>query len=95
MRKYIINGDQFQTPIIYDCYGVSNHYGNMGFGHYTAFCKNPLDNQWYEFDDGRVTMMKADQVATANAYNIFYRKREWHNKNMEEGINFDKLAIRP
>jgi hypothetical protein len=25
---------------IYDCYGVSNHYGSLSFGHYTAYCKN-------------------------------------------------------
>ena len=28
--------------LMYDCYAVSNHYGSMGFGHYTAYSKNPL-----------------------------------------------------
>ena len=27
-------------PYIYDLYAVSNHYGSMGFGHYTAFAMN-------------------------------------------------------
>ena len=26
-------------PLIYDCFAVSNHFGNVGFGHYTAFAK--------------------------------------------------------
>jgi len=26
----------------------------MGFGHYTAYAKNPFTKQWYEFDDSRV-----------------------------------------
>lgn len=41
-------------PLIYDCYAVSNHFGTSGFGHYTAYCKNPMDKQWYEFDDSKV-----------------------------------------
>lgn len=40
--------------MIYDCYAVSNHFGNMGFGHYTAFAKSSRDDKWYEFDDSRV-----------------------------------------
>ena len=56
MSKYVIGpaGDD----MIYDCYAVSNHYGNMGFGHYTAFAQNPLDNQWYEFDDSSVNIVQ-------------------------------------
>lgn len=59
-----IMGDQDRdnTPIkdriIYDCYAVSNHFGNMGFGHYTAFGRSPTDDQWYEFDDSRVSPVR-------------------------------------
>jgi ubiquitin carboxyl-terminal hydrolase 4/11/15 len=34
------------APPIYDLYGVSHHSGGMGGGHYTAICKNPLNNNW-------------------------------------------------
>lgn len=53
MSKYVksVTGES----LIYDCYAVSNHFGNMGFGHYTAFCSNPLTKKWYEFDDSRVS----------------------------------------
>lgn len=37
---------------------VDNHFGGMGGGHYTAFCRNQVDNQWYNYDDSRVS--KAD-----------------------------------
>ena len=30
----------------YDLYAVSQHYGSMGGGHYTAICKN-IDGNWY------------------------------------------------
>ena len=46
-----ITGRTDGEKLIYDLYAVSNHYGNMGFGHYTAYCQNPTTNQWYEFDD--------------------------------------------
>ena len=81
--------------MIYDCFAVSNHYGNMGFGHYTAYAQNPVTNSWYEFDDSRVSKMDGKDVATPGAYNLFYRKRDWHAKNMSEGVDFDKMAIKP
>ena len=55
MSKYVVGQSE---PLIYDCYAVSNHFGNMGFGHYTAFCKNPVTSKWYEFDDNQVSEMK-------------------------------------
>ena len=39
----------------YDAYAVSNHYGSVGFGHYTAYGKNQETGKWYYFDDSRVT----------------------------------------
>ncbi|KAL1545618.1 ubiquitinyl hydrolase 1 [Salvia divinorum] len=42
-----------------DChrYAISNHYGGMGGGHYTAFAKHRLDS-WYEFDVVYVVYMR-------------------------------------
>lgn len=34
----------------YDLFAVDNHYGGLGGGHYTAFAKNFLDNNWYEYN---------------------------------------------
>jgi len=42
-----------KKKILYDLYAVSNHFGSMGFGHYTAYVKN--NNQWYEMDDSSVS----------------------------------------
>jgi ubiquitin carboxyl-terminal hydrolase 4/11/15 len=42
---------------IYDLYAVSNHFGGLGGGHYTAFAKNIYDNQWYNFDDSMVNVV--------------------------------------
>jgi len=42
------------TSLIYDLYAVSNHFGSMGGGHYTAFAKNPIYEKWFEYDDSSV-----------------------------------------
>ena len=41
----------------------------------TAYCKNPLNDQWYSFDDHRVTKLRQDAVVTKSAYLLFYRRR--------------------
>lgn len=71
----------------------------MGFGHYTAYAKNALTNLWYQFDDSRVSLIDKNQlkdtIVNQSAYNLFFRRRDWHKANMDEGVNFDKIAIRP
>lgn len=37
-------------PTVYNLCGVSNHYGTMDRGHYTAFCKNFKSNRFERFD---------------------------------------------
>ena len=44
-------------------------------GHYLAYCKNELDNNWYEFDDTVVTKLEQADVLTKEAYVLFYQKR--------------------
>ncbi|GAA5986105.1 hypothetical protein JCM5350_004435 [Sporobolomyces pararoseus] len=61
--------------LLYDLYAVSNHFGGLGGGHYTAFAKNPENNQWYDFDDSRVTPIEPSRVVSSAAYLLFYRRR--------------------
>lgn len=35
---------------IYDLIGVDDHWGGLGGGHYTAFARNFIDHQWYEYN---------------------------------------------
>merc|ERR1719282_695458 len=60
----------------YDLFAVSNHFGALGGGHYTAFAKNPNDNKWYKFDDSNVSPMNEDRVCSSAAYVLFYRRRD-------------------
>lgn len=59
---------------LYELYAVTNHYGSMGGGHYTAYVKLHDDNGWYNFDDTRVSSINEEDVKTAAAYVLFYRR---------------------
>jgi hypothetical protein len=60
---------QHRTPYVYDLFAVCNHKGqNMANGHYTAFCKNPVDTRWYCFDDSNCTSL-SEQSSTTTTTN--------------------------
>lgn len=56
----------------YHLYGVSNHYGSMDSGHYTAFCRNLTHQKWYKFDDHTVSSIDTSDVCSSAAYILFY-----------------------
>ncbi|XP_074094318.1 ubiquitin carboxyl-terminal hydrolase 31 [Cotesia typhae] len=72
---------QHSAPIkyednVYDLYAICNHHGqDLQGGHYTAFCKNPYDSQWYCFDDTRVEGVTETGLVTNSAYMLFYQRR--------------------
>ncbi|KAK4719757.1 hypothetical protein R3W88_018095 [Solanum pinnatisectum] len=59
----------------YMLYAISNHYGSMGGGHYTAFVHQGAD-RWYDFDDSHVSPISKDKIKTSAAYVLFYRRVE-------------------
>nr|XP_061805773.1 ubiquitin carboxyl-terminal hydrolase 31-like [Nerophis lumbriciformis] len=65
------NPDDF----LYDLYAVCNHHGSMHGGHYTAYCKNSVDGQWYCFDDSEVAPVADEDVCQQTAYILFYQRR--------------------
>lgn len=75
LRPYILSGDG-NNSLIYDLYAISNHFGSLNGGHYTAYCKNPLNRRWYEFDDSDVSKMDPSNAVTKAAYVLFYRRRK-------------------
>ncbi|XP_017272254.1 ubiquitin carboxyl-terminal hydrolase 43 isoform X2 [Kryptolebias marmoratus] len=60
---------------LYDLYAVCNHHGGMHGGHYTAFCRNSVDGQWYSYDDSSTEPVPEAEVCTRGAYILFYQKR--------------------
>jgi ubiquitin carboxyl-terminal hydrolase 4/11 len=67
-------------PAVYDLFAVTNHYGRMGFGHYTAFARPwdeaTLSEDWSLFDDSSVSSVgDKESVVSSAAYVLFYRRR--------------------
>ncbi|EPY50105.1 ubiquitin carboxy terminal hydrolase Ubp12 [Schizosaccharomyces cryophilus OY26] len=60
---------------VYELCAVDNHYGGLGGGHYTSFARNPDDNQFYCYDDSRVSPVKPEETITSAAYLLFYRRK--------------------
>uniref|UniRef100_A0AAQ5XS54 Ubiquitin carboxyl-terminal hydrolase n=1 Tax=Amphiprion ocellaris TaxID=80972 RepID=A0AAQ5XS54_AMPOC len=70
LAQYVIGPKQ--TLKRYSLYGVSNHYGGLDGGHYTAYCKNVLKQRWYKFDDHEVSDISTSSVKSSAAYILFY-----------------------
>ena len=59
------------NPGRYDLFGVVNHYGGLGGGHYTAFVNN--GQFWYCMDDSNITKINEEKVVSSSAYILFYK----------------------
>lgn len=57
---------------VYNLYAISNHYGSMESGHYTAYCRNNLLGDWYKYDDHTVSRLDKNDVVSSGAYILFY-----------------------
>jgi ubiquitin carboxyl-terminal hydrolase 4/11/15 len=72
-------GDYCANPefkdAVYDLYGISNHMGGMGGGHYTAYVKNLNTGRWFEMDDSRAREVDPATIKSSAAYVLFYHKR--------------------
>jgi len=49
----------------YNLIAVSNHFGGLGGGHYTAYAKNHIDGHWHYFDDSSVSLSSEDRVVVS------------------------------
>ncbi len=69
---------------VYNLYGIVNQSGSLDGGHYMAYCKNKLNNNWYCFNDSNVRYVDPSLYDTMydGAYLLFYER-------VHESTNFD------
>lgn len=71
LQKWVINSEEKNA--VYNLYAVSNHFGGLGGGHYTAYARNVTDKRWYNLDDSHVMpLTDTNAVKTPAAYVLFY-----------------------
>eukprot|EP01121_Diplochlamys_sp_Union-15-3_P022501 TRINITY_DN9604_c0_g1_i1.p1 TRINITY_DN9604_c0_g1~~TRINITY_DN9604_c0_g1_i1.p1 ORF type:complete len:781 (-),score=104.18 TRINITY_DN9604_c0_g1_i1:57-2399(-) len=78
---------------LYDLCAVINHRGGLSGGHYVAYCKNKIDQKWYEFDDRVVTEVSESTVKNVEAYVLFFVKRK-PLKRLKEIEKIKSLTIK-
>ncbi|KAF9233475.1 hypothetical protein BU15DRAFT_53836 [Melanogaster broomeanus] len=59
-------------PYRYDLYGVTNHFGSLSNGHYTAFVASR--GGWLYCDDSRIVSTDAKEVVGRPAYVLYYKR---------------------
>lgn len=64
----------------YNLFAVSNHFGNLEGGHYTAYCKNVFDHKWYDFNDSTVTRTNGP-ICTKESYVLLYSSLDFDDYN--------------
>ncbi|KAF9262427.1 cysteine proteinase [Marasmius fiardii PR-910] len=62
----------------YDLFAVINHEGHMNNGHYTTFAR--FQDEWYRFDDDKITHSTLGDCLKSSAYMCFYVKRHLEYK---------------
>ncbi len=90
LQNYVISkeNNEEKDQNLYDLFAVSNHFGQMGSGHYIAYAKNCYDKYWYKFDDSSVIRVSEKDIVCKDAYVLFYRKRN-------SRLNFEDLYKQP
>lgn len=71
LENYCVGYDKYTSK--YDLYGICNHGGGSGFGHYWAYIKNENGN-WHKYNDDDVTLINESNIITQSAYCLFYKK---------------------
>jgi len=83
LRRYPLEAESKENAI-YDLCCVSSHYGGLGSGHYTAYCRNENDGKWYEFDDESVMVVRhLSTICSRAAYVLFYLRKDLRPKAWE------------
>ncbi|XP_008800670.3 ubiquitin carboxyl-terminal hydrolase 9-like isoform X1 [Phoenix dactylifera] len=74
LSKYVKHRAVGPHSYVYELYAISNHYGGLGGGHYSAYATLIEEDSWYHFADSHVSPVNEDEIKTSAAYVLFYRR---------------------
>ena len=80
MSPYVLSEElKSEHSLLYDLYAVSNHYGSLAFGHYTAYAQNYQTGVWYDYNDSSVSRVdNPSEVISGGAYVLYYIRRDFY-----------------
>ncbi|GJM91555.1 hypothetical protein PR202_ga07937 [Eleusine coracana subsp. coracana] len=84
------------APQKYDLYGVVDHWGAYGRGHYVCYIRSS-QSDWFQFDDAKVSVCSEETVLDITSYLLFYVKQgssPWFSSLLEKEskVRVDGLA---
>lgn len=62
-----------EKPPLYDLFAVSNHFGTLLGGHYTATVYNTSKGRWYECNDSQIS--ETSNISDTASYVLFYKAK--------------------
>lgn len=74
LSVHVINEEK---PPLYDLYAVSNHFGALAGGHYTATVFDENSEKWYNCNDSEI--METRDLSEVASYVLFYKSRNLPN----------------
>jgi ubiquitin C-terminal hydrolase len=75
LAPFLTHSSHKEQKCSYRLVGVVHHSGDIDFGHYTADCLNPADQQWYNYNDAHVGLANIGQsFQSSTPYLLFYAK---------------------
>ena len=89
IKNYVMDKSCYSN---YELFGVLTHLGGNGMdGHFIAYCKSPVDHNWYFYNDAIVKKcdenVENDMHSKGIPYILFYQKRKGRNKMENNNIN--------
>jgi ubiquitin carboxyl-terminal hydrolase 7 len=66
LSKFLSDDADKSVSAVYTLFGVLVHSGSADFGHYYAFLRPSTDEQWFEFNDSRVSKVTKDKAISDN-----------------------------
>ncbi|GFZ20029.1 ubiquitin-specific protease 5 [Actinidia rufa] len=84
LTNYVANKSS-PRRLLYELYALTNHYGGMGSGHYTAHIKLLDENRWYNFDDSHISPINEEDVKSGAAYVLFYKRVKTDDASVSNG----------
>lgn len=85
----LVAGPTADESYIYNLCAVSNHMGYLGGGHYTAYARNFIDNEWYLFDDSHIHRVAKSSLVTDAAYVLIYTRVKQNHVSSDPWIKND------
>ena len=80
-EEFDTNGIFINPSGIFQLYAVVKHFGESGSsGHFTAYCRSPIDNCWYFYNDDIVSPVGPQDMYQISdiglTYMLFYQKKK-------------------